>query len=91
MLRKKRESEKAIIVAQNEEELAQLEQEIIGQEVVQKKQDSMVGETVTSHKRCLVPSPNANNNAESMDKVSNPRAVLNSGMTSGYVSREHRT
>ena len=91
LLRKKRESEKAIISAQNEAELAQLEDEIIGQEVVEKKQDSKVSETVTSLKHCLVPGPNANTDAESMDKFSNPRTVLYSGMTSGYVSREHET
>ena len=72
LLRKKRESEKAIISAQNEAELAQLEDEIIGQEVVEKKQESKVSETaVTSLKHCLVPSPNANTDAESMDKFSN--------------------
>ena len=86
LLRKKRESKKAINSAQNEAEIAQLEHELIGQEVVEKKQDSKVSETVTSLKRCLVTSPNANTDAESVDKFSNHRTVLNSGMTSGYVS-----
>ena len=91
LLQKKRESKKAIISAQNEAELAQLEHEIIGQDVGVKKQDSKVSETVTSLKHCLVPSPNTNTDAESKDKFSKPCTVLNSGMTSGYVSREHKT
>ena len=72
---KKRESEKAIISTQNEAKLAQLEHEIIGQEAVEKKQNSKVSETVTSLKHCLVPSPNANTDAESMDKFANPCTV----------------
>ena len=62
----------------------------MGQEVVEKKQESKIRETVTSLKHYLVPSPNANTDAGSMDKFSNPHTVLNSGMTWGYVSREHK-
>ena len=94
--KKKRESEKAVISAQNEAELAQLEHEIIGKEVTErnaeKNQDNKVSETVISLKHLyLVPSPNVNTDAESKDHFSNPCTELNPGMTSGYVSQEFKT
>ena len=93
--KKKRESDKAVVSAQNEAEVAQLEYETIGQEVTErnaeKYQDNKVSETVTSLKRCLVPSPNVNTDAEIMDNYSNPRTELNPRMTSGYVSQEQKT
>ena len=90
LLRKKRESDKAVIAAQNEAELAQLEHEIIGQEVTEgnaeKNQNSKVSETITSLKPYLM-----NTDAESKDHFSNPCTELKPGITSGYVSQELKT
>ena len=76
----RKESEKAVISAHNEAKLAQLKHEIIGQEVTErnaeKNQVNKVSETVTPLKHCLIPSPNVNTDAESMDNVSNPRTEL---------------
>lgn len=90
LFRKKRKSGKKVISSQNEAKLAQLEHEIIGQEVtkrnVEKNQNSMVSEKITPLKHNLVPGPNVNTDAESKDHFSNPCTELKPGMTSGYLS-----
>ena len=62
---------KVVIAAQNEPELAQVEHEMIAQEVTErnaeKSQDNKVSETITSLKHYFVPSPNVNIDAENKD------------------------
>ena len=93
LLRKKRENEEAVISAQNQSEIAQLEHEILGQESIDGKrnkvQSSEVGKVsntdTPSLKPYLVPSPKESTGTGSKDNISSSRADVSPVVTLGYV------
>ena len=95
LLRKKRENEEAVISAQNQAEIAQLEYEILGQESIDGKrnkvQSSEIGKVsntdMPSLKPYLVPSPKESTGTGSKDDISNSRADVSPVVTFGYVSQ----
>ena len=95
LLRKKRENEEAVISAQNQAEIAQLEYEILGQESIDGKrnkvQSSEIGKVsnidTPSLKPYLVPSPKESTGTGSKDDISSSCADVSPVATLGYVSQ----
>ena len=96
LLRKKRENEEAVISAQNQAEIAQLEHEILGQESIDGKrnkvQSSEIGKVsnidTPSLKPYLVPSPKESTGTGIKDNISSSRADVSPVVTLGYVSQK---
>lgn len=91
LLRRKRENDMAIISAQDQAEVAHLENEILGQDLIEGKEVTerrvKVNQTSPSLKHYLVPSPHTVSDLDSKDEHSSPCIEVEPGMTTGYGSQ----
>lgn len=89
LLRRKREDKMAVISAQNQAVVTQLEHKILGQESNEGKASnneiSKVSKSLPSLKHYVVPSPKAITEVESKDS---PCTDVKPGITKGYVFQE---
>ena len=91
LLRRKRENDMAIISAQDQAEVAHLENEILGQDLIEGKEVTerrvKVNQTSPSLKHYLVPSPHTVSDLDSKDEHSSQCIEVEPGMTTGYGSQ----
>ena len=91
LLRLKRENDMAIISAQVRADVTQLENEILGQDLIEGKEvierRVKVSQTSPSLKHYLVPSPYTVSDLDSKDEHSSPCIEVEPAMTTGYVSQ----
>ena len=84
----------AIISAQDQAEVAQLENEILGQDLIEGKEvverRVKVSQRSPSLKHYLVPSPHTVSDLHSKDEHSSPCIKVEPGMTTGYASQGSR-
>ena len=84
----------AIISAQDQAEVAHLENEILGQDLIKGKEVTerrgKVSQTSPSLKHYLVPSPHTVSDLHSKDENSSACIEVEPGMTTGYVSQRSK-
>lgn len=94
LLRKQKEDDLATISAQEQAEKAELENQILGQVLIERQANrewmSKFSKTSPPLKHYLVPSPHAVSEFESKGVYSSPYIEDETGMSMGYVSQENK-